>query len=88
MSAEDTTNRLIEELLDAKTWPARLKGRLEDGVDIGVEIGEAEKKIKDLEERAKAAMKTLGCVSPQTRTIYHTMADMLINWHAFKDTLT
>ena len=87
MSTDEATDKLVEELLDAKTWPGRLKGQLEDGVDVGPEIREAEKKIEDLEERAKAAMKRLGCVSPQTRTIYHSMADMLISWHTFKDTV-
>ena len=87
MSTDDIVARLLEELSDAKTWPARFKGALESGADIGHEIAEADKKIEQLEQRAKDAMKRLGCVSPQTRSIHHGMADMLMEWHIFKDSL-
>ena len=87
MSTDDTTIRLLQELSDAKLWPARLKRELDGGSDVSHEIGEAAKKIEELERRAKEAMKSLGCVSPQTRSIYHGMADMLISWNAFKDSL-
>jgi hypothetical protein len=87
MSTDDTTTALLQELSDAKTWPARLKQVLETGSDVSHDIREAEKKIEELEKRAKETMKRLGCVSPQTRSIYHSMADMLINWNTFKDSL-
>lgn len=87
VSTDDSTNRLLQELSDAKTWPARFKRVLDSGSDVSDEIREAEKKIEELEKRAKEAMKRLGCVSPQTRSIYHGMADMLINWNVFKDSL-
>ena len=87
MSADDTTTQLLQELSDAKAWPARFKRLLDGGSDVSHDIIEAEMKIEELEKRAKEAMKRLGCVSPQTRTIYHGMADMLINWNAFKDSL-
>jgi uncharacterized protein YdcH (DUF465 family) len=87
MSTDDTTTRLLQELSDAKTWPARFKWMLDSGSDVSHDIREAEKKIEELEKRAKEAMKSLGCVSPQTRSIYHGMADMLIAWNAFKDGL-
>ena len=84
---DDTTNLLLQELSDAKTWPARLKREIESGADISDQLNEADKKIEALSERAKQAMKRLGCVSPQTRSVYHGMADMLINWNSFKDSL-
>ena len=87
MSADDTTTQLLQELSDAKAWPARFKRLLDGGSDVSHDIREAEMKIEELEKRAKEAMKRLGCVSPQTRTIYHGMADMLISWNAFKDSL-
>lgn len=87
MSTDDTTTGLLKELSDAKNWPARFKCRLDSGSDVSHDIREADKKIEELEKRAKEAMKRLGCVSPQTRSIYHGMADMLINWNAFKDSL-
>ncbi len=87
MCKDDTTSQLLQELSDAKTWPARFRRELDRGADVGHEIREADNRIEQLEQRAKDAMKRLGCVSPQTRTIYHGMADMLIEWHAFKDSL-
>ena len=84
---DDTTTRLLQELSDAKTWPARFKRELSSGSDVSHEIREADKKIEELEKRANEALKRLGCVSPQTRTVYHGMADMLINWSTFKDSL-
>ena len=84
-STDDTTTLLLQELSDAKTWPARFKQKIERGADISDQLNEADKKIEALEERAKEAMKRLGCVSPQTRSVYHAMADMLINWNSFRD---
>ena len=86
-STNDSTTLLLQELSDAKTWPARFKKEIESGVDISDQLNEADKKIEALEERAKEAMKRLGCVSPQTRSVYHGMADMLINWNSFKDSI-
>ena len=84
---DNTTTQLLQELADAKTWPARFKREIDAGSDVSDEIGEAARKIEELEKRAKEAMKRLGCVSPQTRSVYHGMADMLINWNTFKDSL-
>ena len=86
-SVHDTTNLLLQELSDAKNWPARFKQEIESGADISDQLNEADKKIEALAERAKEAMKRLGCVSPETRSVYHGMADMLINWNSFKDSL-
>ena len=41
----------------------------------------------ELLRHAEGELKRLGCVSPETRSVYHGMADMLINWQAFKDSL-
>lgn len=87
MPTDDTTNRLLQELSDAKAWPEQFKRELDSGSDVSREIGEAAKKIEELEKRAKEAMRILGCVSPQTRLVYHGMADMLISWNDFKDSL-
>jgi len=87
MSKDDSVPRLLEALAEAKTWPERFKAQLEAGADIRHEISEAGKRIEALEEQAKEAMKRLGCVSPQTRSVYHGMADMLINWQTFRDSL-
>jgi hypothetical protein len=87
MSTDDGTNKLLEGLLDAKTWPSRFRRSMDDGVDVQKEIAEADIRVGDLEKEAKAAIKSLGCVSPETRTIYRRMADMLISWQVFKDTL-
>ncbi len=84
---DDTTTRLLQELSDAKTWPARFKREIDSGSDVSHEIREADKKIEELEKRANEALKRLGCVSPETRSVYHGMADMLINWSTFKDSL-
>ena len=87
ISVDETTTQLLQELSDAKAWPAQFKRLLDGGSDVSNDIRDAEVKIEELEKRAKEAMKRLGCVSPQTRTIYHSMADMLISWNAFKDNL-
>lgn len=88
MSAGDATNQLLQELADAKTWPERFKREIESGSDVRDEIREADKKIEELEKRAKEVMKKLGCVRPETRKISRCMTDMLISWHTFKDSLT
>ena len=87
MFLDKETDALIKELAEAKTWPTRFEGLLDQGKTAQSEIAEADGKIADLEVRAKAAMKKLGCVNPQTRAVFHGMADMLISWQAFKDNL-
>lgn len=87
ISTDDVTTQLLQELSEAKTWPARYKQEIDRGSDVSHEIQEADKRIEELERRAKEAMKKLGCVSPETRSVYHGMADMLINWNDFKDSL-
>ena len=87
LSPDDATSTLLKELSDAKTWPGQFKQELKTGTDVSDDIQEADQKIEVLEKRAKEAMKRLGCVSPETRLIYHGMADMLINWQVFKDSL-
>ena len=84
---DDTTRDLLQELSEAKVWLMRLKQTWDSGSGVRHEIDEAERKVRALEQRAQEAMKSLGCVSPETRRIYQGMADMLIHWHAFKDTL-
>jgi hypothetical protein len=85
--ADDTISQLLHELSDAKTWPERLQLLLDNGSNVGDEIREAEKRIETIERRAKEVIKSLGCVSPQTRAISQGMADMLISWYTFKDRL-
>ena len=87
MSTDDVTNKLLQELSDAKTWAERFKSELESGSDMDDEIREADEKIEELEKQAKEAMKKFGCDCPETRTISRCMADMLIEWHMFKDSL-
>ena len=87
MSVDDETTRLLAELADAKNWPARFKQDMDGNMDISRQVREADEKIGALEKRAKEMMKKLGCVSPQTRSLYHAMADMLINWQTLKDSL-
>jgi hypothetical protein len=88
MTATDNgMDKLLSELSEARTWSARIKGLMGNGVEVSQEIRDADRRIKDLERRAGEVMKRLGCVSPQTRAIYHAMADMLISWYAFKDAL-
>ena len=87
LSTNDSPGRLLKDLSNAKTWPEQFKQELEGGADVSSDIREAGKKIAELETRAKEAMKRLGCVTPETRLIYQGMADMLINWQMFKDSL-
>jgi hypothetical protein len=87
MCADDAIIQLLHELSDAKTWPERFRLTLDSGIDVTGEIKEADKRIEALEKRAKETIKKLGCVSPQTRTISQSMADMLITWYTFKDNL-
>lgn len=87
MSTDRKTEVLLKELSDAKTWPTRFRELLEQGKMEESEIDDADKSIADLEERAKGAMKRLGCVHPQTRDVFQAMADMLISWQTFKDNL-
>jgi hypothetical protein len=86
-TTDDTIGRLLEELADAKVWATRFKQQLDSGSSVAEEIREADKRIEALEKRAKETMKKLGCVSPQTRMISQGMADMLIAWYSFKDSL-
>lgn len=87
ITADDATTRLLKELSDAKAWPELLKRKLDSGTDVSDEIGKANEKIEGLKRRAEEAIKSLGCVSPETRSVYHGMADMLISWQTFKDSL-
>ena len=85
MPTQDTTIQLLQELSDAKSWPAQFKREIDSGADITDRVRDADEKIAQLEIRGKETMKRLGCVNPQTRAVYHGMADMLINWNTFKD---
>jgi hypothetical protein len=87
MGADDAIIQLLHELADAKTWPERFRLALEGGIDVTGDIEEADRQIEALEKRAKETIKKLGCVSPQTRAISQSMADMLITWFTFKDNL-
>ena len=87
MPVDDAAAEILNELSEAKAWPERFKRKIDTGADVGSDIARADEKIDELENRAKKAIRRLGCVSPEGRSIYRAMADMLINWHTFKDTL-
>ena len=80
-------DQLLKELADARAWPDRFKETLTRGLDIRDEVKEADNRVNSLEKRAQEAMKKLGCVSPATRLVYQGMADMLISWKTFKDSV-
>ncbi len=84
---DDVTKQLLQQLSEAKALPERFRRGLNGGVDVRSEIRKADRKVEDLHKRAKEAMKRLGCVSPETRLVYNGMADMLIAWQSFKDSL-
>jgi hypothetical protein len=86
-ATDNTIDELLQELAEAKAWPARLKHALDGAPDVADEIRKAGERIEALENQAKEAIKRLGCVDPQTRMISQGMADMLINWYTFKDRL-
>jgi hypothetical protein len=87
MCADDSISELLDELSDAKTWPEHFRQAIDSGSDVSGEINEAGKTIETLEERAQETMKRLGCDCPDTRKISQGMANMLINWYTFKDSL-
>ncbi len=64
-----------------------IKKAYDSGSDIGDEIRETGERIEALEKQARETIKRLGCVSPQTRMISQGMADMLIGWYVFTDSL-
>jgi hypothetical protein len=88
----DPIMELVGELAEAKSWPEQMKERLARGLDVSREVEEAEAKVAALERRARAALRELGrrvgCGNPTTRVLFRGMADMLICWYAFKDSLT
>ena len=86
-NTDDTIEKILQDLAAARAWPARLKQALDQGSDVGEEIRLAGERVEALEKQAKEMIKRLGCVAPQTRMISQGMADMLINWYAFKDSL-
>jgi len=85
MSANDPTEKLLEQLAEARTWPKRFQREFDSGAHVRGRIQEADRQIAALETQAKEAMKNLGCTNPQTRAVYHAMADMLIAWQMFKE---
>jgi hypothetical protein len=87
MCADDSISELLDELSDAKTWPEHFRQAIDSGSDVSGEINEAGKTIETLEERAQETMKRLGCDCPDTRKISQGMANMLINWYTFEDSL-
>ena len=90
-SGNEPAAQLVRELLQAKMWPEQLKERLEKGLDIGNQIKEIDEKVEALEGRARKVIRELGselgCGHPQTRKVFQAMADMLIEWNIFKDSL-
>ena len=90
-SGNEPTTQLVRELLQAKTWPEQFKERLEKGLDIDSRIKEVDERIDALERRARKVIRELGnelgCGHPQTRKVFQAMADMLIEWNIFKDSL-
>jgi hypothetical protein len=83
MCADDSISELLNELSDAKTWPERFRQAIDSGSDV-----RAGKTIETLEKRAQETMKRLGCDCPDTRKISQGMADMLISWYSFVDSLS
>ena len=90
-SANDLTSQLVMELSEAKTWPEQFKARLDEGLDLGRQIKDADERIEALEKRARKLIQELGselgCGHPRTRMVYQGMVDMLIEWYTFKDSL-
>ena len=90
-SGNEPTTQLVRELSQAKTWPEQFKERLEKGLDIGSQIKEVDEKVEALERRARKVIRELGselgCGHPQTRSVFQAMADMLIGWNIFKNSL-
>lgn len=86
-SIDDAVSQLLKDMSEAKIWAAEYQKKLEAGANISHEINKADKKIEELEAKAKKILKKLGCVNPKTRSVYNSMAGMLINWQEFKDNL-
>jgi len=86
-SIDDAVSQLLKDMSEAKMWAAEYQKKLEAGANISHEINKADKKIEELEAKAKKILKKLGCVNPKTRSVYNGMAGMLINWQEFKDNL-
>jgi hypothetical protein len=84
----EETTQLIEELSDARRCLQRLQDKLKQRQDITDELNACDVKIEALEKKARTSIKTLGCVSSETKTLYRVMADMLIAWHTLKDKFT
>jgi hypothetical protein len=85
MSLCNEIARLLEDLADAKTWPDKFREDITRGAKSDIEIVTADKKIERLEKHARQLIRRLGCTDPKTRLLFQGMADMLINWYAFKD---
>ncbi|MBW1980499.1 MAG: hypothetical protein JRJ12_04710 [Deltaproteobacteria bacterium] len=90
-SRREAIDGLLEELTDARAWPEQFREMLAEGSDILEQVGEADEKIRALEERARRLVRELGndlgCGHPQTTRVFRAMADMLIDWYAFRDGL-
>jgi len=86
-TAPNRTNRLLDALASAKSRSEELKAQLTKGLDVADDVSSLEGQVQTLEEQARERMKELGCVSPETRAVYRAMADMLIAWHTFHDSL-
>jgi len=86
-TAPDPTNRLLDALASAKRRSDELNAQWRKGLDVADDVSSLEGEVKNLEEEAKATMKALGRVNPETRAVYRAMADMLIAWHTFHDSL-
>ena len=87
MMPTEQTDQLLLKLAEARTWDDSLQRELDEGHDVTAQIQKLDKRVQALETESKDAMKRLGCVSSQTRAVYHAMADMLMAWEMFKDTL-
>jgi hypothetical protein len=86
-SIDDAVSQLLKDMSEAKMWAEEYQEKLDAGTNIIHEINKADKKIEELEARARKILKKLGCVNPKTRSVYNGMAGMLINWQEFKDNL-
>ncbi len=86
-TALNRTHRLLDALASAKSRTEELEAEVTKGLDVADDVSRLEGQVQTLEKQARETMKDLGCVSPETRAVYQAMADMLIAWHTFHDSL-
>jgi hypothetical protein len=85
---ENEVQKLLKDLADAKLWPEKFESETMNRENIDQKIEASNKKIMEMEKQARQFIKKYGCTDLKSRLIYQGMADMLINWYAFIDSLT